>query len=91
MSKRIAKPLIIDMLQCVDKLLQYTTGHTYESFESDSKTKDAVVRNIQVLGEAANRLPAEFREKYPELEWSKIIRSRHIVTHEYSRVDYSII
>lgn len=51
------------MSKRIEKLLEYTASHTYESVESDSKTKDAVVRNIQVLGEAANRLPCSVQEK----------------------------
>jgi uncharacterized protein with HEPN domain len=50
-----------------------------------------VTRNIQVLGEAASRMPDTFKKEYPEIEWSKIIRSRHIVTHEYDNIDDSTI
>jgi uncharacterized protein with HEPN domain len=91
MSKRIPKLLIIDMQECVSSLEEYTSNMDYGSFLSDRKTRDAVLRNIQVLGEAANRLPDDLKKNYPEVEWGKIIRSRHIVTHDYSAIDYSII
>lgn len=91
MSKRVPKLLVIDMPECLEKILDYTAGMSYESFLSDSKTQDAVIRNIQVSGEAANRVPDSFRSANPEIEWSKIIRSRHIITHEYDDIDHSII
>jgi len=70
------------MIECVDNLLSYTAELSFDEFLKDSKTKDAVLRKIQVLGEAANRLPPDIQMKYPEVEWSKIIRSRNIVVHE---------
>jgi len=91
MSKRFPKPLIIDMQECVANLIEYTAFLTYDEFLADRKTRDAVLRNIQVLGEAANRLPEDFRKKYPEIEWGKIIRSRHVTTHEYDKIDYTIV
>jgi uncharacterized protein with HEPN domain len=91
MSKRHPKPLVIDMLHCVEKIMEYTDGMSFEAFVADSKTRDAVIRNIQVLGEAANRIPESFRSQYPEIEWTKIIRSRHIVSHQYDDIDDSTI
>ena len=91
MSKRIPKLILIDMLVCVENLINYTKGMTFESFLLDSKTKDAVMRNIGVLGEAAKKLPEDFKALHHDVEWGKIIRSRHIAIHEYDSVDYSIV
>ncbi len=90
MSKRLAKPIIIDMLTYVERIQDYTVQMSFDDFLSDTKTQDAVIRNILVLGEAA-RIPDDLKDRYPEIEWSKIVRSRHIVTHEYDDVDLSII
>lgn len=87
MSKRIPKPLVIDMLHCLEKIQEYMKDVSFDSFLTDSKTQDAVIRNIQVLGEAASRIPDTFKNKYPDIEWGKIVRSRHIITHEYDDVD----
>jgi uncharacterized protein with HEPN domain len=46
---------------------------------------------LQILGEAANRVPSNVRDNYPEIEWTKIIRSRHIIVHDYAGVDYEIV
>ena len=91
MSKRIPRLLVIDILSCIERIQEYTVNVSFDDFQNDSKTKDAVLRNITVIGEAANRMPNDFRNRYPEIEWSKIIRSRNIVTHDYDDVDYSII
>ncbi len=79
------------MQECVANLAEFTSGLTYDEFLADKKTRHAVLRNILVLGEAANRLPEEFRNQHPEVEWGKIIRSRHITTHEYEKIDYAIV
>lgn len=91
MSKRPTKTLVIDMLDCIEKIELYISGMKFDEFLVDSKTIDAVIRNVQVIGEAASRIPSEFRASHPDIEWNKIIRSRHIVTHEYDAIDYDII
>lgn len=83
--------LVIDILACIDRIQEYTSGMSFDDFNSDSKTRDAVLRNIMVIGEAANRMPNDFRAQNPEIEWNKIIRSRNIVSHDYDDVDYDII
>lgn len=91
MSDRIPSYLIKDMLESIENILEYTAGMDFEAFNTDKKTKDAVLRNLEVLGEAANRLPSLIKQQYTEVEWNKIIRSRHIVIHEYSSIDYEIV
>jgi uncharacterized protein with HEPN domain len=73
MSKRIPGVIIEDILECIEKIISYTTGLDYDKFLKDSKTREAVYRNIEVMGEAANRMPTEFLDKHPEIEWHKII------------------
>ena len=57
----------------------------------DSKSIDAVVRNLEIIGEAANRLPDEFKEKHSEVEWYKVVGLRHRIVHEYFGIDLQII
>ncbi len=91
MSERQPSILLSDMLDSIDAILEYTTGMDFEAFLGDRKTRDAVVRNLQVLGEAANRVPKISRDVYPEIEWMRIIRSRHILVHDYAGIDYEIV
>ncbi len=56
---------------------------SFEEFQGDVKTQDAVIRNFEVIGEAANRLPREIRSLYQGVDWAKIIGFRNILIHEY--------
>lgn len=71
MSKRNPKPLLIDMLQSIEKIQDYTSGMSYESFLADFKTKDAVTRKGQIL-EAANKIPESIRNQTPVLNGPKL-------------------
>ena len=64
---------------------------SFNDFIADSKTVDAVVRNFEIIGEAANRLPEEFREKYPEIDWHRIRGFRNRIIHDYFGIDYAIV
>jgi uncharacterized protein with HEPN domain len=72
MSKREPGLLIADMLESAQKILDYTHAQSFEAFIADSKTVDAVIRNFEIIGEAANRLPEDFREKHTAIDWRRI-------------------
>ncbi len=72
-----------DMLEACRKIRRFTEGMTFHDFERDVKTQDAVIRNFEVIGEAANRLPEEIRSRYHGIEWAKIIGFRNVLIHEY--------
>jgi uncharacterized protein with HEPN domain len=91
MSKRDPILLVGDILNSAEKILEYTDGFTFEEFIEDSKTVDAVIRNFEIIGEAANRLPDSFKEKYPEIDWFRIRGFRNRIVHEYFGIDYSIV
>ena len=91
MSKRSAYILLTDMLEAVEAIQEYTAGLDYDSFLNNRMARDAVVRNIQVLGEAANRIPKTFRDQHTAVEWMRIIRTHHILVHDYFGLDYEII
>ena len=91
MSKRNPLLLISDMIESGQKILEYTAGLTFEQFVSDSKTVDAVIRNFEIIGEAANRLPEEFKDNHPDIEWHRIRGFRNRIVHDYSGIDYHIV
>ena len=91
MSKRDPKLLLDDILEAIEKIKRYTAGISYDYFFEDSKTQDAVIRNFEIIGEAANRLPEEFKDQYSAVDWFRIIGFRNRIVHDYMGVDYEIV
>ena len=91
MSKREILLLLDDMLLSAQKIKRYTNDLDYNSFVSDDKTIDAVVRNFEIIGEAANRIDPDFRDKNPEIEWKRIRGFRNRIIHDYFGIDYEIV
>jgi len=91
MSKRDILLLLDDMLQSAKKIKRYTKDLDFESFFSDDKTSDAVIRNFEIIGEAANRIDPDFRDRNPEIEWKRIRGFRNRIVHDYFGIDYEIV
>ena len=91
MSERDISLLLGDMLESALKIKRYVEGMDYESFISDEKTVDAVVRNFEIIGEAANRIDPDFKIRNPELEWKRIRGFRNRIIHEYFGIDFEIV
>ncbi len=91
MSDRPVAFLIEDIWEATRKVSQFTKGMTADRFARDQKTTDAVVRNLEIIGEAAGRLPASFKGEHAEIEWAKIVGLRHRIVHAYFSVDLQIV
>lgn len=91
MSKRDFKLFLKDMLEGIQKIMKYTKGKSYEEFVNDELLVDGVIRNLEVLGEAAKNIPQSFRKNYPDVEWKKIAGLRDILIHEYFGIDYEVL
>jgi uncharacterized protein with HEPN domain len=91
MSKRQPALLIEDILDSSNKILEYTTGMSFDEFASDSKTIDAVIRNFEIIGEAANRLTEDFKHEHSSIDWHRIRGFRNRIVHDYMGIDYSIV
>ncbi|MBS1947994.1 MAG: DUF86 domain-containing protein [Bacteroidetes bacterium] len=91
MSKREPLLLIEDIIDSGNKIIEYSSNLSFEDFIKDNKTIDAVIRNFEIIGEAANRLPEEFKEKYPEIDWHRIRGFRNRIVHDYFGIDFSIV
>jgi uncharacterized protein with HEPN domain len=91
MSKRQPRLLIEDIIDSGNKILAYTQNLTFDEFIADSKTIDAVIRNFEIIGEAAARLPDGFKDKYPDIDWHRIRGFRNRIVHDYFGIDYTIV
>ena len=91
MSKRTPELLLGDILESSEKILEYTKSMSFEEFSKDRKTIDAVIRNFEIIGEASNLLPDEFKDKHPEIDWYRIRGFRNRIVHDYFGVDLNII
>ncbi|HLD74496.1 MAG TPA: DUF86 domain-containing protein [Bdellovibrionota bacterium] len=90
MSREI-KVYFEDILAALIKIERYTAGLSKSAFFEDQKTMDAVVRNLEIIGEAVKTLPNDVKRQYPKIEWKKIAGLRDILIHEYFGIDQEII
>lgn len=73
MSKRDVQLFLNGMLEAIEKIERFTAGLNFDEFELDDMAVDAVVRNLEIVGEAAKFIPPELRDKYPLIEWSRVV------------------
>ena len=80
-----------DMREACRKVLRFTEGITLNDLQQDERTYDAVVRNLEIIGEAANHLPSEVQGQAPHIDWRKIVGLRNILAHAYFGIDDDIL
>ena len=91
MSKLEIKLLPEDILEAARKILSYTLDRDFNEFINDEKTVDVVVRNFEIIGEAASRIPTDFKSDHTAIEWRRIIGFRNRIIHEYFGIDYKMV
>jgi uncharacterized protein with HEPN domain len=82
---------LADIQESCEKVMRFTMGMTYKEFVHDDLHFDAVLRNLEITGEAAKNISEETRQKYPHIKWRKIAGFRDIVAHEYFGVNEETI
>jgi uncharacterized protein with HEPN domain len=85
------KEKLEDILEAIRRVREYSQSLSEPEFLKDLKTQDAVIRNLQIIGEAAKGLPEEIRSKHSEIDWRRIVGLRDIITHRYFGIDFEII
>lgn len=91
MSHRPSRVLVADIIEAIEKIERYVAGMNRDGFLWDEKTIDAVVRNLEIIGEASNRLPPSFQAQHPEIEWRRIVGLRNRIVHDYFGLDLEIV
>ncbi len=91
MSRRDDSVSVRQMLDAARKIAEFTRGTSRDQLDSDEKLALAVVRLLEVLGEAARRVSPEFRERAPEIPWREIVGTRDRLIHGYDDVNLDIV
>jgi uncharacterized protein with HEPN domain len=91
MSSRSDRELLGDIQEAVRRARRYTEGQSYEQFLTDTKTQDAVIRSLEILGEATKKLSPALRESHPEIPWKSLAGIRDKLIHDYFGVNIDIV
>lgn len=89
--KKDPKIFLKHIVESIEEIEKYTKGVSKEEFFKDSKSQDAVIRRIEIIGEAVKNLPSGFKNKHPEISWPEIAGMRDVLIHEYFGVDLDIV
>lgn len=89
--RRIYPDYIKDILNSINETEEFVEGMGFKEFVADQKTVNAVIRSLEVLGEAAKNIPDSLWKEYPEIPWAKMAGMRDKLIHEYFGVDLEIV
>ena len=82
---------LLDILEAARLAATYVSAKTKEEFLRDTQCQDAVIRRLEIIGEAARRISGETRARLPDLAWPAMINMRNLMTHEYDHVDLDVV
>lgn len=82
---------IKDILECIERIEEFTMDMGFEEFMKDDKTKSAVVRKLEIIGEATKNIPKNIRQRNKELPWTDMAKMRDKIAHFYFGIDYEIV
>jgi len=80
-----------DIIDAIEKIEKYTQNIDFNKFSKNDMVIDAVIRNFEVIGEATKKIPAEIKEKYPEVEWKEAMGFRNVLIHDYFGIDIEAV
>ena len=90
-NSRRDRDYVNDLHEAMRRIITYTGGLSYEAFLGDTKTQDAVIRNLQVIGEAAKKVSGRLKRAHPQIPWREMAGTRDRIVHEYFGINYDIV
>jgi uncharacterized protein with HEPN domain len=91
MGKVSDKERLRHILESIDNIIEFTNDKTLDDFKGEKVLRFAVIKNIEIIGEAANLVSSEFKKKYPSIEWNEMIGMRNVLVHGYYQISDTII
>ena len=91
MYERTDRDFLNDIREAIHRITTYVAGMSYETFVTDTKTQDAVIRNLEIIGEATKNLSEQLRTEYPDIPWKGMAGGRDRLIHHYFGVNLDII
>ncbi len=91
MSERSDGDFLSDIQEAIRRIATYTAGMTYQAFVEDTKTQDAVIQHLEIIGEVTKNLPKELRDRYPDVPWKGMAGVRDRLIHHYFGVNLDIV
>ena len=82
--------LLQDIFECTQRIDEYTSPLSKDEFLASTQAQDAVIRRLEIIGEAVKSLPADWKDTHPEVEWRQIARMRDLLIHRYFSVDLDL-
>lgn len=79
------------IIESIDKINKYLNGISFDEFIKDEMRVSATIREMEIIGEAANKIGEEFKNKYPDIQWRKMVDMRNFLIHQYFGVSEKII
>jgi len=89
--KRDIKLFVKDILNSINKINEFIGDMNFDEFVNDDKTSSAVIRKLEIIGEATKNIPKNIQDKCPQIPWSDMARMRDKIIHFYHGVDYEIV
>lgn len=90
-ESRKSELYIYDILESIEKIESFIINISYENFLNDMKTQDAVLRNLEIIGEASRQIDALTKEQMTDVDWSGMIGMRNFLCHQYFKTDWEIV
>lgn len=88
--KKDPEIFIEHILECIKRIEEYTKGITKDVFSNSPQIQDAIIRRIEIIGEAVKNIPGDIKDKYPDIPWKRIAGMRDILIHEYFGIDLEL-